>query len=101
MGIPGLLLGFVGSLALAAGEMTLVARLLGSTGIPFGAYFGVTFIVVGLAAYKLVDCPRCGVSAYWHSGKRWSNAWPEKQCSKCDLDLREHHPFDARAKRDA
>ena len=99
MGIPGLLLCFVGSIALAIGEMTLVARLFGSPGIPFVAYFGPTLIVVGLAAYRLVDCPRCGVSAYWHSGKRWSNGWPEKQCSKCDLDLRKYHPFDSRAKR--
>jgi hypothetical protein len=99
MGIPGLSLCFVGSIALAIGEMTLVARLFGPPGPPFVACFIPTLIVVGLAAYKLVDCPRCGVSAYWHSGKRWSNAWPEKHCSKCDLDLRRFHPFDSRAKR--
>ena len=50
-------------------------------------------------AMKLVDCPRCGVSAYWRSAWRWSNAWPVKHCSKCDLDLSKFHPFDSRAKR--
>lgn len=99
MGLPGLLLTFFGSLFLAAGEMTVVGRLFGASGIPFIAYFGVTFVVVSFATHKLVDCPRCGVSAYWHSKKRWSNAWPEQHCSKCGLDLRQHHPFDSTAKR--
>ena len=100
MGIPGLLLCFVGSLYLAGAESMIVERVLGSSDIPFVAYFAVTLIVVGFAAYKLVDCPRCATSAYWHSGTRWSNAWPEKRCSRCDLDLRKFHPFDSRAKRE-
>ena len=99
MGIPGLLLCFVASGFLGAGALVVFERLLGSPGIPFAVYAGVSLIVLGLLACKLVECPRCGTSAYWHSGTRWSNAWPEKQCSKCDLDLRDFHPFDSRAKR--
>ena len=99
MGLPGLILCFIGSFALALGGFVLAGRLFGSPGAPFIAYAGVTLVVITLLANKLADCPRCGTSAFWHSGTRWSNGWPSKHCSKCDLDLRKFHPFDSRAKR--
>ncbi|HYC68049.1 hypothetical protein [Brevundimonas sp.] len=100
MGLPGLVLCFFGSLALAFAAEGLMERFYLSIDVSFLLIFAPLLITVTFTAMKVVDCPRCGVSAYWHSAHRWGNAWPARRCSKCDLDLRKYHPFDSRAKRD-
>jgi len=97
MGVPGTLLIFVASLFIAAWELEAAASVWRVDSRHFGFFFAPTLLILGLLAYKVVDCPRCGRSAFRHGRWSWGNIWPRRRCSRCDLDLAQVHPFDRRA----
>tara|TARA_R110002051_G_scaffold92705_1_gene162432 strand:+ start:280 stop:615 length:336 start_codon:yes stop_codon:yes gene_type:complete len=71
-----------------------------ATGRPFSffwTFFGL-LIVWGVADFAILACPRCGRYAYIRNAYLMNSMWPPRRCSKCDLDLKQFHPFDKRAR---
>ena len=90
---------FFAGLFLAGLEVKWAEELWGVEKLHFGWFFVPTLIVLSLFAISLTFCPRCGRSALT-KGTMFEGrmSFPQKRCSKCDLDLRAHTPFDRRAK---
>ena len=96
--VPGRVLVLVGALGLAVVTDRLLQEWFGSAPGPTWLILP-WFIVLGLGSWLLIRCPRCGRDAYSRSGAWANNLWPVRTCTKCGLDLRQHHPFDSTAKR--